>query len=239
MEQNNSLEFLVRTYFSHYQNTSIVLNVLDLNGDLQYSTINANILLNSLNCSTERNNNYFQILENSNFCSQEAIDKLKLIFNNTINKKTNISYIMALRSIDADRDHSNIWHCIQMPIMNNLEMVIGVQIVCESFSYIPLENLIFNRDIKYDLNQLRQFNLTAKQHQVLFLLCNSFTQEEIAAILQVTRGTITRMIVDQIALKLGVSVANAYNVVQRAKQLGFQYITPNELFNDSIIILNP
>ncbi|TXJ01881.1 MAG: XRE family transcriptional regulator [Neisseriales bacterium] len=72
----------------------------------------------------------------------------------------------------------------------------------------------------------------------LFLLCNNFTQEEIAAMFQVTRGTITRMIVDQIAPKLGVIVANASNVIIKAKQIGFQYQLPFNLFGDTIVIIN-
>ena len=68
-----------------------------------------------------------------------------------------------------------------------------------------------------------------------FSLCNNFTQEEIAAMFQVTRGTITRMIVDQIAPKLGVIVAN---VIIKAKQIGFQYQLPFNLFGDTIVIIN-
>lgn len=238
MKQDNDLEFLINNHFNSYNDTPIVLHALDLNGNLRYSTISANMLMSSLNCNTILCDNYFQTLEESGFCSKESLGKLEFIFKETINKKTNISYIMTIKSTATVQDSKNILYCMQVPIINNTGSVVGVQIVCEHFSYLPLENLLFNRDIKYDIDKLKEINLTVKQHQILFLLCNNFTQEEIAAILQVTRGTITRVVVDQIALKLGVSVANAYNVVQKAKQLGFQYITPNELFNDSIIILS-
>lgn len=71
-----------------------------------------------------------------------------------------------------------------------------------------------------------------------FSLCNNFTQEEIAAMFQVTRGIITRMIVDQIAPKLGVIVANTSNVIIKAKQISFQYQLPFNLFGDTIVIIN-
>ena len=133
---------------------------------------------------------------------------------------------------------NRIWHYTQTPLFNKKDDLIGTQIVYTADNNYPLENLLYNQDIRYNIKLIEQANLTAKQHYALFLLCNNFTQEEIAAIFQVTRGTITRMIVDQIAPKLGVIVANAFNVVIKAKQIGFQYQIPLNLFNDTIIIVN-
>jgi hypothetical protein len=45
------------------------------------------------------------------------------------------------------------------------------------------------------------------------------------------------MIVDQIAPKLGVIVANTFSVVTKAKEIGLQYYLPSNLFDNAIITI--
>lgn len=143
---------------------------------------------------------------------------------------------MSLKTSNKDQEiANNVWHCTQLPLLDKTGNVIGIQIVCTIYNNTPLENLFYNHDIIYDLKSIQRIGLTVKQHYALFLLYNNFTQEEIAVIFQVTRGTITRMIVDQIAPKLEVIVANAFNVVAAAKKIGVQYYLPSNLFDNAII----
>lgn len=236
-----NLDELINQHFNSYLHQSIILKVLDLHGNLKFITRYANKLMSAVNLEIPLNANYITSIQQLNYYSAHNLDKLQTTFNNVIRLKKRINYVMTLKtnSNNSDEIVSNTWYCLQIPLFDQNNEVIGVQLVCEFYTNIPLSNLLYNCDISYNVKDLQEINLTPRQHYILFLLCNNFTQEEIAAIFNVTRGTITRTIVDQLALKLEVEVANAYNVVAKAKKMGFQYYSPTDLFNDAIIIIDP
>ncbi len=240
MKMNNftDLNTLIEQHFNSYLAKPIAMKVLDSTGTVRFITHHAKRLMNLPGLEIVNGINYIEALTKSNYYLPTSLAKLEAILKDVSNKKKRITYLMSLKTSRTDEIiANNVWHCTQVPLLNQTGDLIGIQIVCTIYNNTPLENLFYNHDITYDLKLIHRIGLTAKQHYALFLLCNNFTQEEISAIFQVTRGTITRMIVDQIAPKLGVSVANASNVVIKAKKIGLQYYLPSNLFDNAIITI--
>lgn len=233
------LDQLISQHYNSYLTRPILMIILDTSGMIKFITHHANKLMSLPAFKLDNEVNYIEALSKSGHYTNTSLKKLETILSGVVSKKISTAYLMSLRIEDVNNSTlSSVCYCTQTPLFNQNDDLIGIQIVCTIYNNTPLENLLYNQDIRYDVKLIEQANLTPKQHYALFLLCNNFTQEEIAAIFQVTRGTITRMIVDQIAPKLGVIVANAFNVVVKAKLIGFQYQIPLNLFNDTIIIIN-
>ncbi len=239
MNNFTDLNRLIEQHFNSYLAKPIVMKILDTAGTICFITHYAEKLMSLPNLQIAKGVNFVDALTKSNYYPANNLAKLETILSNVSSKKKRMTYLMSLKTSTKDKIvTNNVWHCVQSPLLNPMDDLIGIQIVCTVYNNTPLENLFYNHDIAYDVKLIHQIGLTAKQHYALFLLCNNFTQEEIAAMFQVTRGTITRMIVDQIAPKLGVIVANASNVIIKAKQIGFQYQLPFNLFGDTIVIIN-
>ena len=240
MKMNNftDLNMLIEQHFNSYLTKPIVMKILDTSGTVRFITRHAKRLMNLPGLEIANGVNYIDALTKSNYYPPTSLAKLIAILNDVNSKKKRITYLMSLKTSNTNEIvANNVWHCTQVPLLNPAGDLIGIQIVCTIYNNTPLENLFYNHDITYDLKLIHRIGLTAKQHYALFLLCNNFTQEEISAIFQVTRGTITRMIVDQIAPKLGVIVANAFSVVTKAKEIGLQYYLPSNLFDNAIITI--
>jgi len=81
-------------------------------------------------------------------------------------------------------------------------------------------------------------DLTNREREVLFLLTYGATQDEIAQILQVSRGTIGNIISNQLCAKFGISGSNTKKLTSAAINAGIHQKIPHSLIRPSIIILN-
>ncbi len=61
--------------------------------------------------------------------------------------------------------------------------------------------------------------LTTREHEVLFLICHKFSQYEIADFLHVSRGTIQKIIINQLCEKFSIYDSNVEELINRAKSL--------------------
>lgn len=80
--------------------------------------------------------------------------------------------------------------------------------------------------------------LSARQHEIMFLLANDVTQEQIAQLLSVTRGTISSVITHQLCPRFSISGTNAKLLAQVARKYGFHRQIPPSLWRPALIVLN-
>lgn len=81
-------------------------------------------------------------------------------------------------------------------------------------------------------------NFTNRELEILFLLTNGASQNEIAQILNVARTTISSIIANQICPKFNISGANTKILIERVIKAGLYLNMPNSLWKPCVIILN-
>lgn len=80
--------------------------------------------------------------------------------------------------------------------------------------------------------------LTTRQHEILFLLLLGATQEMVAQILEISRGSITKTITQSILPKFDLCGASVKLLVEYCRQKNFHYIIPRSLCIPRLIILD-
>jgi len=80
--------------------------------------------------------------------------------------------------------------------------------------------------------------LSNRQHEILFLVSNGFSQEHVAQILKVSRGTIAKTISSQICPKFNIDNDSA-KLIHLARQIKIHHKIPKSLWNWYIITLTP
>lgn len=81
-------------------------------------------------------------------------------------------------------------------------------------------------------------SLTIRQHEILFLLLLGATQEMVAQILEISRGSITKTITQSILPKFNLAGASVKLLVEYCRQKNFHYIIPRSLCVPRLIVLD-
>ncbi len=81
-------------------------------------------------------------------------------------------------------------------------------------------------------------NLTVRELEILFLLANGVTQEQIAQILNISRSTVATIISSQLCSKFGISGSSTKLLSEAAIKNGYYQHVPPSLWQPNIIILD-
>lgn len=79
---------------------------------------------------------------------------------------------------------------------------------------------------------------TNRELEILFLLSNGATQDQIAQILNISRGTIAAVVSNQLCPKFNIAGANTKLLMEAAINAGMYKNIPQSLWRPSLIILN-
>lgn len=129
------------------------------------------------------------------------------------------------------------------------------QFVCYLTSYFPLVHssgevvAILSSSIRSHLLHFQEHidelaiepfadELSPRQQEIMFLLANDVSQEQIAQLLNVTRGTISSIITHQLCPKFAILGTNARALSQIARRYGFHRQIPTSLWRPALIVLN-
>lgn len=82
----------------------------------------------------------------------------------------------------------------------------------------------------------RQFS--QRELEILFLLSNGASQEQIAQILNIARGTVSAIITNQLCPKFSIAGANTKILIQKAIDGGYYRQMPASLWKPCLIVLN-
>jgi hypothetical protein len=80
-------------------------------------------------------------------------------------------------------------------------------------------------------------SLPTRQHEILYLILQGIPQEYAAQILNIKRGTLARIISEQICPKFNIHGSNTKLLIEKAMQLGFHRYMPKSLWVPGVIIL--
>jgi hypothetical protein len=232
---NQLLDEIINNYFINFLYSPIKLAILEINGNIKFC--NHTLSTTEFNCINEPiiNKHFTFIIQNLENKSEQVIQQLNDIYNKVVNHGESRNFVMVKEFASNKLTLQNSFLYSFIPILTRDKQIIGAQLIINFIPNIPIENLIYGKPVTYEISTIHSFGLTEKQHAVLFLLCNKFTQEEIADYFKIARGTISRIIGDQLSIKLDLQITNTYAVISKAKKLGFQYIIPNNLISNIII----
>lgn len=88
----------------------------------------------------------------------------------------------------------------------------------------------------YDEKFYAQFS--TREREILFLICNGASQEHIAKLLKIARGTVSAIIHNQLCPKFNLIGSNMKELMKRAIQAGMSRSLPEALWHPCIIVLN-
>ena len=92
-------------------------------------------------------------------------------------------------------------------------------------------------NLQYD-SKLLWSKFTQREQEVLFLITNGATQEQISQILNISRSTVSMIIGNQICPKFNIPGANTKILLKEAINAGFYRYMPQSLWKPCLIILN-
>lgn len=155
-----------------------------------------------------------------------------------INNKKSVSYIDMIPY--AGQFHGYL--CILTPILHPNGEVVALLANSVKHYLFGLHEFISaaNVDNIPALNFLTaenlEINLSKRQHEILFLICNGFSQEIVAQMLKVTRGTIAKTISTQICPKFNL-VNDSARLIDLARQMKLHQKIPQSLWRQYIVTL--
>lgn len=136
-----------------------------------------------------------------------------------------------------------------LPIFGDNLEVIGVKVITTEYSLYG-QNEYFNELCKIStesqklttLNNIALkntvINLADRQHEIVYLLANGFTQSEVAQVLNISRGSVANIVSEQICPKFKIAGSSTKLLIDKAIALGLNKTMPSGLYKPFIIVLN-
>lgn len=130
------------------------------------------------------------------------------------------------------------------PIFHPNGEVIAIQEIISEFRLIQINNYLNNDKTNPDAGRIVEdtsslpISLSSRQHEIVFLLCAGIAQSCAAEILGVTRGSLSKIVGQQLCPKFGVVGSSAKLLVLKAHEMGYGNCIPRSLCKPNIIILD-
>lgn len=129
------------------------------------------------------------------------------------------------------------------PIYFPNDEILGIKIVYHRYPMLDHKELLSKIFSNFDeakfikLHSPENNNLNSREINILFLLINGYTQFEIAEILDLPRGTIARLINNNIVNKLKIQGTSSRSIIDKAISLGYHLQIPKTIFAPKIVTL--
>lgn len=123
------------------------------------------------------------------------------------------------------------------PIIHPNGEVVAIQASTIETYILRFQGHIDNPNIStYDEAFYAQFS--TREREILFLICNGASQEHIAKLLKIARGTVSAIIHNQLCPKFNLIGSNMKELMKRAIHAGMSRSLPEALWHPCIIVLN-
>ena len=123
------------------------------------------------------------------------------------------------------------------PIIHPNGEVVAIQASTIETYILRFQGHIDNPNIStYDQTFYDQFS--TREREILFLICNGASQEHMAKILKIARGTVSAIIHNQLCPKFNLIGSNMKELMKRAIHAGMSRSLPEALWHPCIIVLN-
>lgn len=124
-----------------------------------------------------------------------------------------------------------------VPVFHPNHEVVGIQTYSiESRSFGFQEQMMLS-STPAKRNHLSDKNFTKRELEILFLLANAVTQDQIAQMLNISRSTVATVISSQLCAKFDIAGSNTKLLGKAAIEGGFHHRMPPSLWRPCVIIL--
>jgi len=158
-----------------------------------------------------------------------------------IQEKRIISYI----DVIPYKMHYSATLVTHTPIFNPTNgEVVATQTIGTTYHLYGIVDYInkLNNEENQELSTLtvpeNNFNLTPRQHEVLFLLLIGLSQSEIATVLGIVRGTISTIITHQLCHKFEITNGSTKSLLIKARKYDLHKYVPQSLYKPQVIVLD-
>jgi DNA-binding CsgD family transcriptional regulator len=124
-----------------------------------------------------------------------------------------------------------------IPIFHPCGKVIAIQSIATMYRFVNFREHLAERIDKIE-SPPSEFNLSPREHEIMFLLANGITQEQIAQILHISRSTIAAIIRNQLCLKFNIAGSNTKMLAELSVRYGYYKNIPSSLFYPAVITLD-
>lgn len=229
------LQNVLLPFLENLKQQTIAVLATDIDGKIIFLTKN---LPRTTDDTTQQwlGKNYIDFIDSTN----HIILTLNQLRQKAIDKKTVIFFTYATNNIgETETLPFPLFNGFWMPFFNSHNEVIAVYGVATPATPINMEHLLFS----YNEEKLTQgsslaIQLSPRQHEILFLLCFNISQSKISEYLGITRGTVSKIIMEQIMPKFD-DVYNVESLVAKALEYGINYHIPISLVTPKVIELEP
>lgn len=135
-------------------------------------------------------------------------------------------------------DEFKYYYISCMPIFHPNGEVVALQSFANVGQFWGVQDQVSQLLGKKEALNTVSYHLTKREHEILFLLSNGVTQEEIGQILDISRGTVSNIISRQLCAKFGIERSNTKELSQIAVHAGIHKNMPSSLCRPNVIILN-
>ncbi len=132
---------------------------------------------------------------------------------------------------------SIIYITTYMPIIHKSGEVIAIHSSSIDSYILRFQGHLRKPNIKSSDKEFKKL-FSSREIEILFLLANGATQDQIAQILNIARTTVSSIIANQICPKFNIAGANTKILVDAAINAGFYLDMPESLWKPCIIVLN-
>jgi len=132
-----------------------------------------------------------------------------------------------------------------IPIMDLTGNAVGIQVFFSAYELFGIED--YFKQFQQPNKTLAKFSesvmiesvkLTRRELEITYLLAHGFSQYQISGILQITRGTVSKIISNQICPKFNIHGSNTKLLINKVKKLDYLKNPPQSLLKPLIIILD-
>lgn len=166
--------------------------------------------------------------------------KIHQILSLVVSKKRAINFIDLIPYKNKYRSYLETY----IPIFHPSGDVVAVQSITTDFKFLQVTDLFASHGADISGKYLHipddspPVCLSPRQHEILYLVLQGIPQEYAAQILNIKRGTLARIISEQICPKFDIYGSNTKLLIERALRLGLQHYMPKSLWFPSVIILD-
>jgi len=197
------------------------------------------------------NSTYTNIIRTKMEVSDEQIvdqiqDYLKLLYNLELLVITDKIVVSFIEMIPYKGIYES-YLCTLIPLFNPEEEVVAIQQYYSTHKlfgindYFEQFNTLDNNKLikltEAEINEVLQV-FAPRELEIAYLLTIGFSQYQIADILQIGRGTIAKVISDQICPKLGIIGSSTRQVVERIQAMNCFQSPPKSLLRPLVLILD-
>lgn len=131
-----------------------------------------------------------------------------------------------------------------IPIIDKCGEVIAIQSFATEAKFFSQQDYLNQILFAEDVNAVNAENisnlpeLTAREREIVFLLANGFTQDQIAPVLKISRSTIASIVANQLSPKFGLFGSNTKLLAQKAIQHNLHKAVPSSLYRPYIVMLD-